>query len=110
MYGIGLDDPCITPPAQCRYDACVQIDPGYKVSGEIGTQTLPGGLYACARFKGGHDDIGPAWRWVLAEWLPGSGYQCDARPHLELYPGNINCMPEPGIYICEICTPIKKLG
>lgn len=110
MYGIALDDPCITPPTQCRYDACVQIGQGHKVAGEVGTQTIPGGLYACARFKGGHDDIGPAWRWMLAEWLPGSGYQCDARPYFELYPGDINCMPEPGIYLCEICIPIKKLG
>jgi len=109
MLGVSLDDPKITPPAQCRYDACVEIEPGFKVSGEVGTQTIRGGAYACARFIGNVDKIGPAWQWLFAEWLPSSGYQCDARPCFELYPAELERKPEPGIFVCDICIPIKPL-
>ena len=32
-YGIGHDNPQLTDPAQCRYDACVALPPGYARRG-----------------------------------------------------------------------------
>lgn len=36
MYGIARDNPDLTPPAQCRYDACVEVDADFHPEGEIG--------------------------------------------------------------------------
>jgi len=107
MIGIAHNNPKITAADKCRYDACVEIDHDIHPSGEIGVQTIPGGRYACARFQGSTADIGPAWQWIFAEWLPASGYECDDRPCFELYPSDVNWSPEPGIYVCDICIPVK---
>lgn len=45
-YGIGHDNPQLTDPAQCRYDACVALPPGYAPPADMLTMTIPGGLYA----------------------------------------------------------------
>ena len=34
-FGISLDDPTVTKPAQCRYDACVASTEGEVLSGSI---------------------------------------------------------------------------
>lgn len=107
MFGISHDNPETTPPDRCRYDACIEVDADFSPSGEISVQTIPGGKYACAEFQGSAADIGPAWKWVCGEWLPQSGYQFDDRLFFEFYPNDINCMPEPGIFVCKICIPVK---
>ena len=33
-FGVGLDDPTITPPAKCRYDACVAVPVGFQAGGQ----------------------------------------------------------------------------
>jgi AraC family transcriptional regulator len=51
-YGIGHDDPSITPPGKCRYDACVAVPDGFQAGGRASVTTVPGGRYAVAQFKG----------------------------------------------------------
>ena len=41
MYGVCLDDPTITPPEKCRYDAAVEVAADFVPRGEIGTETGP---------------------------------------------------------------------
>ena len=45
-YGISHDDPCITAPEQCRYDACAEVPPDFITSGSALKTTIPGGKYA----------------------------------------------------------------
>ena len=108
-YAIPHDSPGITPASRCRYDASVAIDPGQKVSGEIGTQTIPGGLYACGQFRGSPNAISFSWQWMFAVWLPNSGYQYDARPCFELHPGDIDWAKVTDFLEYRICIPIKTL-
>ena len=70
MYGVSHDNPDVTPPARCRYDACIEVDEGFRPEGEIGVQTLGGGRYACAEFAGPSTEIHTAWM-KLCDWLAG---------------------------------------
>lgn len=109
MIGISWSNPKTTPPEDCCYDAGVEIKPDEQSTLSLPVQIIPGGLYVVARFQGTPEDIGPAWQHVFSEWLPHSAYQFDPRPCFELYPSDINCMPQPGIFICDICVPIRPI-
>ena len=108
-YGISHDDPGITAPAQCRYDACVEISPGTVLTGNALTTTIPGGRYAVLPFKGAVEQIGPAWAGLLRDWLPASGLQLDARPCFEHYPRGSAYDAKTGVFDCEICIPVMPL-
>jgi AraC family transcriptional regulator len=108
-YGVSLDDPDVTAPEKCRYDASVEVDASFKPSGEAVCTELPGGRYAVLRFKGPVAEIGAAWASLFTHWLPASGQQLDSRPMFEYYPveGDIACAP--GEIVCDICIPVSAL-
>ena len=108
-YGISHDDPGITAPEQCRYDACAEIPPNVLLSGAAFKTTIPGGKYAVLRFKGNVDRVGEAWNALLRDWLPSSGLQLDARPCFEYYPKDATCDPQTGAFECDICIPVVSL-
>ena len=108
-YGISHDDPGITAPDKCRYDACVEIPPEFIASGKALKTTIPGGRYASLRFKGTVEHIGEAWAGLLRDWLPSSGLQLDARPCFEHYPTDATYDPATGVFECEICIPVAAL-
>ena len=108
-YGISYDDPSVTPPAECRYDAAIEAPPGYTAPAPGRMMTLPGGRYAVARFRGTSADIGGAWRWMFREWLPDSGLQVDNRPCFERQqPDELGGAPGE-LVECDICVPVRTL-
>ena len=108
-YGIGYDDPSLTPASKCRYDACVEVPAQFVASGQADIQTLPGGRYAVASFNGNVADIGNAWMWLTREWLPSSGLQCDDRPCFEMFSAHRVLDPRTGQFCCDICIPVRAL-
>lgn len=108
-YGISHDDPTITDPGKCRYDAGVAADPKEVLSGSPLRTELPDGRYACTRFEGTVDDIDAAWQRLLGGWLPSSGLQLDARPMLEHYPVESTFDPQTGVFDCNLCIPVAPL-
>jgi len=108
-YGISLDDPSVTNPAKCRYDACVASPDGETLTGNPQRKVIPGGRYAALPFKGTAAEIGAAWDALLRDWLPGSGMQLDARPFFEHYPPDGYFDPKTGAFSCEICVPVAPL-
>jgi AraC family transcriptional regulator len=108
-YGVSHDDPQMTAKNKCRYDAGAEVDKDYVPSQNAQLATLPGGLYACTKFKGMSSEIPPAWERILREWLPASGYQLDARPCFEYYPPDGEYDEKTGAFTCELCVPIAKL-
>lgn len=108
-YGISLDDPGITAPEKCRYDAAVEVEPGFIGAGQHLTTSIPGGKYAAASFRGTSADLGDAWMALLRDWLPGSGLQLDARPLFEYYGPDMTMDQETGTFQCEINVPVTKL-
>lgn len=104
--GIGHDDPTITTPEQCRYDACAVVPPDFAADRRVNFMDLAAGRYAVAAFAGGPHEIEDAWAHVFASWLPGSGYAPDDRPCLEIYTGP---PAKPGAFRCDLCLPVRPL-
>jgi AraC family transcriptional regulator len=46
---------------------------------------------------------------VFSAWLPGSGYQPDDRPCVEVYRGHAGVDGKPGVFRCELCLPVRPL-
>jgi AraC family transcriptional regulator len=105
-YGIGHDDPSLTPPAQCRYDAATEVPADYNPSGGAAKMLLPGGLYAVLDFTGGVEQVGDAWMALLRGWLPSSGYRLDTRPCFEYYPRGAWRDQATGDFHCQIHIPV----
>ena len=105
-YGIALDDPSTTPPQDCRYDAGVEVGEDYAAPAGTAITVLPGGTYAVAQFAGQAWEIPAAWQTLFREWLPASGYTCDARPCMEYYPRNWR-MEADGSFACELRMPVS---
>jgi AraC family transcriptional regulator len=108
-YGISHDDPSITAPEQCRYDACCEVPSDFIATENPFKTTLPGGRYATLRFMGTSDQIGAAWAALMRDWLPSSGLQLDARPCFECYPRDAAYDPQTGAFECDICIPVMPL-
>jgi AraC family transcriptional regulator len=108
-YGVGYDDPSITPAAKCRFDACVTVPESFTDAGSADIASLPGGRYACAKFKGLPAAIGDAWTWLTRNWLPSSGLQCDDRPCFEMFVPATAMDDQTGEICCDICIPVRSL-
>jgi AraC family transcriptional regulator len=108
-YGVAFDDPSITPPDKCRYDACVTVPDDFDAGGSTDIATLPGGRYAVARFEGQPTAIADAWTWITRNWLPESGLQCDDRPCFEMFRLDTVTNPQTGQMVCDICIPVRPL-
>lgn len=108
-YGISHDDPSITAPEQCRYDACAEVTADFVVIGGAFKTTIPGGKYAVMKFKGNAKQVGESWASLLRDWLPLSGLQLDSRPAFEYYPRVAFFNPETRQFECEICIPVAPL-
>jgi AraC family transcriptional regulator len=67
-----------TPLAKYRYDACItrnELACDFQPEGNVGLQTIPGGLYAVVRHHGSLREIDVTFRALYRLWLPNSGYE-----------------------------------
>jgi AraC family transcriptional regulator len=108
-YGISHDDPRVTAPEQCRYDAGCEISANALARGEAHRTIIPGGQYAALCFKGIVADFESAWNGLLRDWLPSSGLQLDSRPMFEYYPTDSKYDPATGVLECQLCVPVMAL-
>jgi len=99
------DDPNITPDEKLRMSVCLSVPQETKVEGEVGKMVIEGGKYVVARFELKGDEFQQAWEWVYGSWLPSSGYVPDDKPCFEVYPQE----PKNGIYVVDICVPVKLI-
>jgi AraC family transcriptional regulator len=98
----------LTPAAKQRMEVALTVPAGTATSGEIGIKTLEGGLYATARVRVLIEDYAAQWDALVADWLPGSGYQPDHGPAMEFCLNNPDTDPE-GRYHVEICLLVRPL-
>jgi AraC family transcriptional regulator len=108
-YGIGHDDPSITPADKCRYDACVEVGADTQVQAPFSTMQLPGGRYAMMEFEGSSATIGAAWMDLYGVWLPSSGMQTDDRLPFEIMRKTDRHDPVTGRFTCALCIPVEPL-
>jgi len=107
--GIGHDDPEVTPPEKCRYDACLVVPESFVADKWVNIGEVPGGRYAVTEFVGSPHTIRDAWETLYRAWLPGSGYQPDDRPCVEIYRGDPEVGGHPGTFRCELAMPVRPL-
>lgn len=109
-FGVARDQPGLTAAARLRYDACVEVEGSFVPApdGEVGVQTIAGGLYACARFCGRALEIHRDWAHLFTSWLPASRYELDDRPALERYGTDSELNPKTGVFTCELCLPVRS--
>ena len=108
-YGISLDDPSVTAPEHCRYDAGCEITTDFVVIDDAHKTLIPGGKYAALGFTGRVSEFEPARNSLLRDWLPSSALQLDGRPMFEYYPQGSNYDPAKGILDCQLCVPVVPL-
>ena len=101
ILGISWDNPEITPPENCRYDAGIIISNDYKIDDSVEESELVGGKYAIFKVEHTAEDIQKAWSEIFS-MLQNSDFQIDDRPIFERY---IDEMVSN--HFCEICVPIK---
>jgi len=108
LLAVYHDNPDITEADRLRSSVCVTIPEGTAVGGEIGKMTIPGGLFAVARFEIDKSEFGDAWQALMGGWFPESGYQPDDRMCYEVYLNDPREHPQ-GKFIIDICEPVKPL-
>ena len=108
-YGLVHDDPDVTDPGRCRYDAGCEMPVGHRPSAGWLTSTIAGGSYAVLDFEGLSAEAPAAWNRLLRDWLPSSGMQLDARPCLEHYAPDRPATTASGVFTCELCLPVVPL-
>jgi AraC family transcriptional regulator len=67
-----------TPLVKFRYDACItrsELPRDFQLEGDVGLQTIPGGLYAVVRHQGSWRQIDITIRALYRLWLPKSDYE-----------------------------------
>lgn len=107
--GIAHDDPSITPPDKCRYDACAPVPGDFRPDRAVNVTDVAGGKYAVAEFVGTAHDIVGAWERVFSVWLPQSGYQPDDRVCFERYRRDPTVDRKARTFRCELCLPVRPL-
>ena len=108
-YGICHDDPGITAPDKCRYDAGIEVPRDFTATGNALATTVPGGKYAVAEFRGKSNNVAGVWAALLRDWLPASGMQLDSRPFFEYYSRDSTYDPKTGVFDCDLCIPVVAL-
>ena len=105
--GIAHDDPDVTAIERLRYDACVVVPNDFKGDKWVNVMDVPAGRHAMTAFTGTAREIEDAWGAFYRTWLPGSGFEPDDRPCLELYRGNPEVAGRPSAFRCELCIPVR---
>lgn len=102
IFGIAHDDPQLTPPANCRYDACILLPEGYLIKNtEVQQGDIEGGRYAVCSVQHTAEAIKQAWAEIFLG-LSANNYLPDpTRPILERYSAVLLEQ-----HLCEICVPI----
>jgi AraC family transcriptional regulator len=105
-YGVLRDDPCTTPPEECRYDACVEVPAGLRPA-DAREMTLAGGRHAVTVFRGTSGEAGAFWEAFTAACCAAHVIDRE-RPPFEHYPRGAAFDSKTGIFACELCIAISS--
>jgi len=108
MLCIYHDNPDITKEDKLRISVGITVAPGTSVPPPFQTMEIPRGKYIVAKFDIDASEYMNAWAWIMNEWMPQSGWQCDDRPCYEKSLNDPAQHPQHR-HIIEICEPVKPL-
>jgi AraC family transcriptional regulator len=108
VYGLLRDCPSKVAPENCRFDACIELDPLFEERAirELGAQTLPGGSYLRVRNTGTHADL----KSKLADFhksfdIPEGLKLDERRPLVAIYLDN-PLRADDATMRAEVCLPV----
>lgn len=88
LLGIAHDDDD-APLDQHRYDACIEIAPGFDPGPGFGVRELPGGLVARHRFRGTLSALERRWLLFTRHWFTASGHTLRLPFGYDRYPPHV---------------------
>lgn len=85
--GLCYDDPEVTDPARCRYEACAVLAgaPPAELPEGFLVRTIPSGTYAQSLHRGPYRTIADTYVALLGQWLPRRGVELPDEPVVEAY-------------------------
>ncbi len=108
LIAISYDDPEITPPAKCRYQACLTIPPEIKADSRANLMDIPEYLTAVCRLACDVHEFPLAYRALYRDWLPDSGFMlADLPPYEIVY--NAPDVDPTSKYVFDLCIPVISL-
>jgi len=107
-FGVSHDNPEVTPPEKCRYDAGVAIPEDMQPESPVTVATLPAGQYAVLKWRGHPGEIGEAFLAVF-KWMTENGWQPDHKACYQRYGSDMEMDPKTQVCTCDICCPVMPL-
>lgn len=102
ILGVARDDPAITLPGNCRYDACITVSEEYdSMDTGISVASLPGGRYAVFTLIHTAAAMQTAWSEIFGDLTNGGHCVDNTRPIMERYAANMVAN-----HLCELCVPV----
>ena len=108
LVAISFDDPEITPPAKCRYYACLRVPDTLTGDSAACFYDLPEHECAVCRLACEADQIQPAYRAIYRDWLPDSGFLLADLPPYEVYYNAPDVDPA-SPYVFDLCIPVTGM-
>ena len=78
----------LDPEATFEKWACVEVSDFTEIPESLESMSVPMGKYAVFKYKGHPHKAAASFGYIFEEWLPASGYELDARPHMEVMGSN----------------------
>lgn len=106
LLGIAQDDPSVTPAEKARFDVCVQVPAFHSPAGNIGCQTIAGGLFGVARHYGAFATLGETYRAIYQAFIASQEYQLRLVPPFEVY-GYTRVRDDLEIHYTDVYIPLE---
>ena len=108
-YGIIHDHSGAIAPPLRRYDACVELLPGFAPdpSSGIVRKVTPSGAYAQVNLKGCHRQIADRFRRLREQWSADDTLVIDeTRPYMEIFLNDPAATPREEL-LTQLCVPVR---
>jgi AraC family transcriptional regulator len=106
IYGVSYDDPSLTEPSKCRYDACLSADDDVEPSEGVERKAIAGGKYAIFLHKGSYDQLDQSYSEAFA-WIKSNGISLRDVPAFDRYLNRDPRRTKPENLKTEIYIPIQ---
>lgn len=87
-----------------KYEAAWPVEPGTIGDRSVRIKETPAGTYAIGRYEGKPAGAIEAFRVIIEEWIPDSGYELGAGPMLTLHRNGLL----EDVQIIDVCVPIES--
>lgn len=107
-YGLSRDNPQRMDAAQCRYDACIEMNPLFeeRAMRDLGLVSLPAGPYARVRHASGYAGLSTALSDLYGTFkAPPDLRLDDRRPMVTIYLADPRKL-EPASLRADVCVPV----